>query len=267
MVNITQKNISLHLPELIKFGGENILDWGACEEIFFRFRDAHATAGKEGQPVEANIYETMLAVNMGNQQAYRFINYFNLLLGALNAEMDAESKKKLKPTITSIFTAHDHKFLNFLGELMVLSILLRSKIFLLSKVEVLIPNGKRIEFELVNLNQGGRLDLLEVHNVHLDDDRVEANDNNLMKFFLKRRKDKEDETKKDLTIPIDIQFMQVYWGGFESMCIYASFFKRHFHLLNGLEPLAFSTTYRASNPLDCVHNYGRIHKVFADHIA
>lgn len=150
---------------------------------------------------------------------------------------------------------------------MVLSILLRSKIFLLSKVEVFIPNGKRIDFELVNLNQGGRLDLLEVHNVHLDDDRVEANVNNLMKFFLKRRKDKEDETKKDLSIPLDIQFMQVYWGGFESMCIYAAFFKKHYDLLNGLEPLAFSTTYKEADPLNPVHSYGRIHKVFAAHIA
>ncbi|MBS1596055.1 MAG: hypothetical protein JST90_17215 [Bacteroidetes bacterium] len=265
-MNDTEMNVRFYLPHLIKLGGEDVLDWDACQKTFLDVRALHEAGGKEGKQVEANIYELILAIKIGHPQAYRFVNFCDQLLGSLNLILDEKGKKKIRPILTNIFTAHDHKFLNFLGELIVLSKLLHSKIFLLNNVEVVIPNNKRIDFELVNLNQGGRLDLLEVHNVHLDDDKVQEDDKKLLQFFSKRRRDKIEETKAGLTADMEINFMQVYWGGFESLCIYAFFFKRHYAYLKDLEPLAFATTYNNQDPSQFTHSYGRLHEVLAAHI-
>lgn len=262
-VNATEMNIRLYLPNLITLGGDDVLDWKTCDDTFNEIRNRHSKSGQEGQFIEANVYEVILALMLGHQQAYRFIDFFNQILGLLSKELDDIGRHKIKAILKNIFTAHDHKFLNFIGELIVLYKLLNSKRYLLNNVEVEIPNKKRIDFELVNLNQGRKMELLEVHNVHLDDDKVEDFDDKLFQFFKKRRKDKIDETKAGLAIDMEIQFMQVYWGGAKSMRTYASFFKRH-EKLRDFEPIGFSTTFDIRTPEKFTHRFGRLHEIFID---
>lgn len=263
----TEMNVRRYLPNLIKLGGPRVLNWDECEKRFMDLWETRSLEGKEGEKIEATVYDILLQANNEMPKAIRFLNFFNLIIDSLNDILDPEGKKKIVKTIHHIFSAPDYRFLNFLGELMVLNILLRSKIFLLGSVEVKAANNKTIDFELINLNQDGRRDLLEVHNVHLDDEKVENDDGQLFKFFATRRFQKIEQKTKDMPTPaLNIQYMQVYWGSFESMLIFASFFKRYQIILRDVEPLAFATKYVDSDPLNCVHSYGRIHQVFAEHL-
>lgn len=257
-------NLRYYLPALERLYGNSGLDWATYDAVYNNLHEKRNKDGKEGLLVEANIYDIILTLKKEEGLGFWLIDYFNQILDKLNLQLDEIGRTKIKEALHNVFTAHDHKYLNFVGELSVLNQLLSSTVFTLNDVEVPIPNGKSIDFEM--LTQSKQPMLVEVHNIHLDDDKVESNGDALLRFLVKRRKDKIAEKRKDLSGEMDFQLVQVLWGNARSLYLYSQLFKNHKELLTNIEPLAYLTLSDPHNPQKFEHKFGRVSSLFEGNI-
>lgn len=263
-MNATRMNLTLYVPALIQLCGENGLNWDAYDKLYSNLREQRYNDGKEGQLVEANIYDIIISAKKADGEGTWLLDYFNQVLIKLNSSLDAKGKAKIKKTLHNVLSAPDHKYLNFVGELSVLHKLLSSKMFTLKDVEVPLGNGKSVDFEL--LNQHNKATLVEVHNIHLIDEKVENNPDALFNFLSKRRLDKINEKKSGITESVEVNFIQVLWGSARSLYLYSELFRTYKEQLSFIEPVAYITLSDPNQPMKFEHLFGRVSSLFKGNI-
>jgi hypothetical protein len=262
--NLIKKNLSAYFPELVIFIGDLPFDWDYIDNLFSKEMDNRRNkANGETIIIQATIYDIIVETKKLNLQAIRLLDFFNKLLAELSINLTLEEKKLIKPTIRSVLTAFDSRCLDFLGELLVLNNLMKSKMYKLEGVEQKLPNNKAIDFRLKSIVEGSYR-LVEVVNIHLDSKKTNS-DESLIRTFLEGRLSKKIADKKTTLKATDFFLVPVLWGGWKDIKIYSDYFKKHeMHISNVIEPVSYLTFSDPNDNSYVVHRFGNVSDLFND---
>lgn len=262
--NNVKINLSEYFPELISFVGESHLDWKYIDDLFSkeiakRIKKADIN-GTETIRIQVTIYDLIVESKKGNMQAFRLLDFFNKVIAELDMNLTSDEKKLVIPTIRSILTSLDHKYLNFIGELLVLNNLMKTKSYRLEDIEVKLPNSKTIDFALRFITDDS-LKLVEIVSIHLDPEKVESDENQIKKFLDNRIANKIADKRKNLEIKFFL--IPVLWGSAKDVQIYSNYFKKNsIDIPNVLEPVAFATFYDEKDNKFVLHRFGNVSNLY-----
>ena len=212
-INYTKRNISVFLPGLLEItDNDPDFPWDSIDQFFKDtwYEKAAGTVDDSFQ-VEATFFFVFMGALKGLPVAVGYIDFLNRLFEELADLFTTDKQKMICSTIKKLLKTPTLQFLNFLGELATLNNLLKSKIYELDFVESPLPNDNSIDFRLKNLNEGHFV-LVEVLNIHVDDDRVEADPIAIDKFMSHRLKNKRREKNEDLVNPNQFWLVPVLWA-------------------------------------------------------
>jgi hypothetical protein len=262
--NNVKINLSEYFPELISFVGDSYLDWDYIDSLFSkeidkRIRKAN-TDGTETIRIQATIYDLIVETKKNNLQAVRLLDFFRKAVAELDINLTLNEKKLVVPTIRSILTALDSRYLDFFGELLVLNNLMKSKTYRLEDIEEKLSNSKTIDFKLRYMANDS-LRLVEVVNIHLNPEKVDSNEN-LIKSFLGNRFIKKIADKKK-GLKIDFFLIPVLWGQWKDIQIYSEHFKKNsIDMPYVIEPVAFVTFHDQNDDNYLLHRFGNVSNLF-----
>jgi hypothetical protein len=192
-------------------------------EIEKRFRDK---GDREYITIEASIYDIIISVKSGKREHVGLLKYFNSLFTELSENLSEQEKTHVVSAVKNLLLTFDKRYLNFVGELAVLNQLKKTGNFNLHKHEFKLPNKKTIDFDLEILEPNMRI-LLEVLNIHINEQKVENDFDKIKGFFERRISDKIDSKKMNLQPDYNIHIIPVVWGSYEQLVIYRDFFKEN----------------------------------------
>jgi hypothetical protein len=117
--------------------------------------------------VKPNFFDIVTAKLRGDTAAIKFFDFIRKLLEELDMKLNNTEKSLITDTLYSLLISFDNRFLNFLGELLVLNSINGNPKFRLKAVECLIVDNHKADF-LFEFNNKS-LHLLEVVNFHLNE--------------------------------------------------------------------------------------------------
>lgn len=243
-MNLVKHNLSIYLPKVIEFIGEEEFPWDQIENRFDKLIDRRFSQAKgDSIIVETSIFDQIISIKKGDNAYNGLMDYYNKLFHQLNLLLNKEEKKLMFNTIRSLLISFDLKYLNYLGELSVLYKLKKSNKFSLLDVEKVLPNGKSIDFDLMIENSNMRV-LIEVLNIQVNPQKVE-NDSDKIEIFINGRiTNKLADKKKNLDEDWNVHLVPVIWAGHEELEIYHQYFRNNaLDIPLSYEPLAFLTFY------------------------
>lgn len=241
-MNLVKENLSTFIPSLVELIGENDFPWEAIDKKFNKKID-NILASSNGDviSIETSIFNQIISIKQGKSDYRGFLDYYNKLFSQLNILLDKHEKKCILQNIKNLLMSFDLKYLDFLGELSVLYKLKASKRFNLLGTETLLPNNKRIDFDMEIPDSKMRV-LIEVLNIQIKPNKVVDNEDEIRQFFEYRIIKKLEDKKSNLTEDWNIHLVPVLWGDHEKLEIYSRYFKKNkFDLPLAYEPLAFIT--------------------------
>lgn len=211
--------------------------------------------GIEIRPQFLHIYEYPLyyvfhfALNR-RPDALTLLDYFNILFGEVFKSINKDSIHLITPILTNFLKTINGDYIHYIGELAVLDSLLKTKKYNLIGVEKVIEKckslehsgsitkkGKSIDFCVTDIEDGKNY-LVEVKNVHIDDDNPDVVKlrRKLNKKVLAKSKNQEDGIEF-VVIPVLWVTRHVTLVAIENQI------KRwaNFHVEGTFEPFAFFT--------------------------
>lgn len=262
-----KENITLHLPSIIALVGENRFPWNDVEHLFDKEVDKQTkrceALNTESVIVEANIFYLIIQAKKQNAQAIRHLDGLNQILTSLNNHLGMEGRKLLQPTIWSFLTAFDNRYQDFMGEMAILNNLMTTSRYNLKAVEMQLENSKTVDFVVQEKDDLWRFHLVEIMNIHLNDNKVQEDDQ-LIKNFIEGRINRKLKTKGEgLPEHMQLTVIPVLWGGHEALKIYSDFYKRNqLQLTGSQEPFAFMQMIHPENEKVYFHRFMRLSKIF-----
>lgn len=241
--NYLKLNLSFYLPALMEYTTDIDIDWDSIDKRLKNEYDKRITElekeNKESIKVQATIYDIIIEAKKDNKQAIRYLHFMNSLFSELTLNTDATERKILKKNIENFLNQMNMDYVNYLGEIAVINNLLAQKTYKLEGIEEPISNGKNIDFKLRKTSDN-TIVLLEIESIHLDDDRVEDDEEKIRTFITGRFMRKINKKKRNLTHNLNLYFVFVMWGGWRSLKIYSDYFKKNkTNIENVHEPVAY----------------------------
>lgn len=239
-MTILEENLRTYLPRMVDLVNQNTFPWTKIESRFEKEMDSRFQnkGDREFITIETSIYDIIVSVKNGCKDHIGLLKYFNLLFKELNNNLDELEKSQIVLAIKNLLLSFDKRYLNFVGELSVLNQLKKTGNFKLHKHEFKLSNNKTIDFDLEILDPKMRI-LVEVLNIHINEEKVENDSFKIKEFFIKRINNKIETKKLNLNQDVNIHFVPVVWGSYDQLIIYRDFFKNHKLCLDlAYEPLS-----------------------------
>jgi hypothetical protein len=238
-MNLVKENLSLFVPALVELVDYKDFPWERIDKLFLKKIDTRMTQHKEGDVIEASIYDIIIAAKIQNIQALRLLQFFNKLFEELNDNLNPIEKLLVRTNAKQMMCAFDINYLNFLGELATLNYLIKTKRYELKGIEEKIANGKTIDFKLQSIKDK-KIVLVEILNIHLNPSRVVENDEAIKKFLFKKIIEKIEAKRNGLLGEQPFFLIPVIWGGWKDIEIYSNFFKTNkIDVFKTMEPFAY----------------------------
>lgn len=258
-MNRVKENIRFYLPAITDIVGDTDFDWERIDKLFSDEVTKRTVKANGGTlMIEATIYDIIIEVRKQNLEAMRFLSFFQRLLEDLSMNLTDEEKKIIRKNIRDFLTRFDLRYLDYVGELAVINNLIKSKIYRLENVEMKLANEKSIDFK-IRKSEDGKIYLVEVLNIHLDSNKVEADEEKIKKFLTYRLEKKIASKKSD----INFFLVPVLWGGWRDIKVYSDYFKKNkMHLQNVSEPVSYVTFNDPKNKSFYFHRFGNVSNLF-----
>lgn len=256
-LNAAQRNVAFYLPALLEITCvDPDFPWDRIDRNFSAlWKTKSAQAIGDVIKVEMTLFFMMMSASKGNMQAIGMLHFLNLLFEELSDQLHADEKKLICSNIKDIIQTPNLMFFNFVGEIATLNNLMKTKEYRLSRVEAPLGNGSSIDFQLKKLNNN--ILLVEIVNIHLGSERVEADPIAIDKFLTNRLMGKIEKKKKGLKENIDFYLIPVLWGGWKEIEVYSTYFKsRKLTIANVIEPVAYLQHSNGLGYFD--HQFGRV---------
>lgn len=260
-MNLVKQNLSIFLPELVKFIGEEQFPWDEIDYKFEKKIDSRFSKTSSNLLiVEACILDQIVSIKKGHSDYNGMMDFYNKLFYQLNILLNNEEKNLIFNTIRNLHISFDLKYLNFLGELSALYKLKQTNNFTLLDVEKVLPNGKSIDFDIMIKEPEMRV-LIEILNIQVNPEKVEDDTNRICDFINARIVKKLSSKKLNLNEEWNIHLVPIIWGGHKELEIYNKYFKKNsIDLPLTYEPLAFITYY--DNHKNYFPKFGAISSLF-----
>lgn len=176
------------LPILFELLGENYThaQWDTINSNFIKVHNRReAESIKEpGKLFQVNLYSLIIAKEVHRSRtAFVFLDFLQRTLEELCDTLTPANKKELRRTLYQVLINFDHKYRNYFGELLILNNAVKHGAHRLVKIESPITESKTADFLLENEKEGRVL--VEVVNIHIDDDR-----NDVKRFIAGKLEDK-----------------------------------------------------------------------------
>jgi hypothetical protein len=241
-MNLVKENLKIFTPQIVTLVDSENFPWGRINSKFNKRIDKIlAEETSDVFNLEATIYDHIISAKKKNSSSLGLLKYFNLLFKELNKNLVGVERDLVKTNVINMLSSFDKQFLNYLGELAVLNQLIKSSTFSLIACEEELPNGKSIDFLFENKIEPMKL-LVEVVNIHINDEKVEKDNDKIKIFFQTKLEQKIDSKKQGLDQEIDFHLVPVIWGGIDSLKIYEDFFKNNsIDIPCVYEPMAYLT--------------------------
>lgn len=256
--NQTKINVSVMLPGLLELTAvDPDFPWDSIDRTFAEtWAKKVAESGGETFRVEASFFFMLLAALKDDSLAIGYVDYLNRTCQELSDHLTTEQKKMLGGILKKILKTPNLNFLNFVGELATLNNLLKSNNYELQRIESPLNNDNSIDFRIKDLKTGNPI-LVEVLNMQVNDDKVEADPKAIEAFFTRRLVKKIAAKEEELAGTIDFWVVAVVWGGWRSIEIYRNHFREHqLPLKRTIEPLAYLQ--HSDGRGYYMHQFGRI---------
>ena len=243
-MNLVKQNLSIFLPELTKFIGDEQFPWDEIDYKFDKKIESRFSKNPEGSIiVEACIFDQIVSIKKRNTDYTGMMDFYNKLFYQLNTLLNKTEKKLILKTIRNLLVSFDSKYLNYLGELSALYKLKQTNNFILLDVEKVLPNGKSIDFDMM-IKEPKMQVLIEILNIQINPEKVEDDSNKICDFINGRIIEKLSVKKLNLVEEWNIHLVPIIWGGHKELEIYNKYFKNNsLDLPLTYEPLAFITYY------------------------
>jgi hypothetical protein len=239
-INNAKENVSLFLPALLYFTDHPSFPWKRINDLFNQ-KIEERTEEAQGETIEvkATVFDIIVATKKGNDTAKGLLLYLNRLFHDLAQLMTVAQRQIVFTNIKNLLTRLDWRFYDYVGEIGVLYNLLSTNKYCLLRAEEGLGNGKTMDFTVQDLSTSTVLQV-EVYNIHLDSEKVEADPDAIRVFLTKRFNDKIAEKQQKRDSPIDFTLVPVIWGGVKDLQVYSHFFQNHqLDLPNVHEPFAW----------------------------
>lgn len=260
LINRVKSNISIYLPALIEIVGNSSLDWDYIDSLFLNKIENRII--NQEISVEATIYDIIIEVKKQNKKAIQLLDFLNKLFSDILINLNEQERKLIRDNIRNLLTALDKKYLNFVGEIGVLNNIMNTRMYELEAVEVKLPNEKKIDFKLRELANNMTI-LVEVDNIHLNSEKVEADEEKIKKFISDRTTKKIAKKKMNLQNNIDFYVVPVLWGTWKDLKTYSEYFKKNtIQIQNVIEPVAYLTFVDPNDEDFCLHRFNKISNLF-----
>jgi len=173
-VNLEQ-GLRAYMPAMFRVLGNGNLKKGQWRNLNKKFveeynkRKALFHANNNYLLIEANLFDLINATLRGDESAFRLVGLLDILFKGLGKHLLEDEKIMVRDTIYATLINFDHKFRNFVGELLVLLNAVENRRYTLLGVEIdFIANNNTADFTLLDGSTGNK-ELVEVVNIHFDD--------------------------------------------------------------------------------------------------
>jgi len=266
---MTENSINLevmlksHLPIIFELLNEQKLtnyQWKKLNRNFIRIyekRKKEYFKNNEYLLVKSNIYDLITSSIKGELKATMLLAFIKKTLEELTDNLSISEKKKLRTTVYNLLVSFDSKYYNYLGELLILNNLLRSKDYYLSEIESKIVNKKTADF-LIKKRDDTESHLIEVVNVHVEDAHIDL-DKLLTDKLVAKLNDKRDGE----TTYLDFKLVPVIWTSYENLRRVENLYKNGFSISfeSVWEPTAFAMFTYPENRV--IYRFGNISTLFS----
>lgn len=182
-------------------------------KYYERIKNIDAAIKTKGEfTSEKVIYDLWWDANEGDQASLTFLTFIDNTAKSVLEKVDSTLRGqiiKLCHKMIINFNDSQSQCTNFFAELAVINKLLSDEGITLLQVEKIMPNGKRIDFEI---RKDGSETLVEVYNINFNYERIE-NSENFKKFLETRITDKLNSKLQELSglVP-PFLLVPVLWG-------------------------------------------------------
>jgi hypothetical protein len=203
-----------YLPILFKLLEGRTLDWRAINQKLEKEFNKRLEMHKKGKTkVELNFYYTIIEVSNGNKGAVRLLQFFEQLLEELNDQL-GPNKHKILDSLYGMFIELDLNFLNYVAELAVLNMLIKSYGYILKQVESPLGNGNSAEF-LLDKKDGTAQDMVEV--VSIRPKTFPATDQKIIDLIDQKIAEKIGKKTKGDPKYFIFTLVPVFWGSSDEL--------------------------------------------------
>lgn len=260
---LLQYHLSQHLPELIKFIGERNFPWKEIDDAIEKNLNKRVEKAKGGTLLfEINLYDNIILAKENDIIATGFLEFVNTIFKELLLNLSPAEKELIILKTKDVLKQLDNSFLNFVGELAVLNNLIKSKAYTLKGTEYKLSNNKSIDY-LIRKTDSKNLMLVEILNIHINNEKVLSDKEEIRKFFTDRLSQKIEDKTKSLVNEIDFILITVLWGKPKAMKVYKDFFSTETLLVkNVLEPCCLLMFIDENNKY--THRFGTLSTAFVD---
>lgn len=202
--------------------------------------------------IRPNIYDIITAKLKGDKPSVLFLDFIKKALEELSDNLDVAGKKSIIKTLYGLLVSYDHRFLDYLGELLTLNNILKSKKYKLIKVESCIVNEKTGDFLFQRIEDGYH-DLVEVRSFHINEANTKLEDlfSKKLKAKIMEKTGGEPNYNKFYLIPI-------VWASVEDLRRVLTVFNdgATFKIQDVLEPVAYACLTTADGAV--VYKFGTL---------
>lgn len=262
-INYAKENVTLFLPALISFTDHPDFPWKKIGNLFNKkLEERKLEAQGKTIEVKATVFDIIVAAKKGNTTAKGLLLYLNRLFHDLSQLLTAQQRQMVFKNIKNLLTRLDWRFYDYVGEISILYNLLSTGKYRLLYVEGGLGDGKTIDFTVQELLTHTS-QLVEVYNIHLNSEKVEAEYSAIKSFLTKRLTDKIAEKQQNQDSPIGFTLVPVIWGDVNALRVYSQFFlAHHLDIPNVFEPFAWL---QFSDDKDFyVHRFARLANLFKE---
>jgi hypothetical protein len=256
-----QYHLKNHLPDLVGLIGDADFPWLDIDNMVLKkINERIKASGGETIMVEANLYDMIVYAKKGNNQAIGLLDFLNKVFKELQSNINSNEKKLIISTLKKILTSLNKDYLNFVGEIATLNNFKKKKIFTLEKTEAELGNGKSIDF-LLSRQDNNQRQLIEIINIHINQDKVEEDPDKIKKFLNDRLANKNKDKLKGLDEEVIFYLVPILWGSHKALKVYNDFFQNHsLDIDNAVEPLCYIM--QTDHKGFFLHSFGTIQSTF-----
>lgn len=168
-----QSFLRKYMPEFYSLVEVQSISWSKINKIFARHLNKIKDEYRLTQtPVlkDATFYSIVISKIKQDGKGDGMLDFFNLLFKTLSVQLGQPEKKLIHKTLYNILTEVDKNYLNFIGELAVLSKELETGKYKLLRIEEKIKPNSNVSADFHLFDTGSNFELLiEVINIHLED--------------------------------------------------------------------------------------------------
>jgi len=180
-------------------------------------------------PIKTTFFDLIRFANQGEQAAIDFLNFINNIAKELNSIIPVDLHDSIKNIFLELFQNFDNsdsKYLDRIGELVVLNKITKSPKLVLNQVEHKLSNGNSFDFSFKQNKYPEITLLVEVMNIHLNTSKLE--ENKKFKIFLERRlvdKYESKLTNYKMKKNETYRFISLIWCDVDKIVKYREVFK------------------------------------------